>query len=209
LQIFSFSEFTASTARLLLPWLAIFVQLGRQTGSRRGDILSIFVSIGSPAWISSSVFSAVLYRRAIRRRLARLRHYLVSGSSGTVFVHLAERCAAAQTILQAFQQAPVRLSTRPGFLSSLITALENHWWWTIAAADVTGKQRRVDAIFIAQSVTVVAAWLLAIVGDFSSVPGQSASANSSEWRTCMGTLWLWMVSSWHIAKKRLANFSLR
>ena len=177
-----------------MPWLAIFAQLGRQTGSRRGDILSILISIGSPAFISSSLFIGVLYQRAVHKRIARLRHYLVSGPSGTLFVHLADRCKAAQMILQLFLQAPVRLSTRPGWLSSLITAMENHGWWANAANDIEARQKRVDAVFIAQSVAAVAAWLLAIVGDFSSLPGQMASASSSEWQICMGSLWLWIVS---------------
>ena len=187
--------FTGSTAGLLLPWLALFAQLSRQTGSRHGDALSILISIGSPAWISSSVFLAVLYQHGVRRRFTRLHQYLVSGRTGVIFFQLAERCKAAQTILLAFLQAPVRLSTRPGYLSSLITAPENHWWWIDAARDIRLYQRRIDMIFIAQSAAAASAWVLAIIGDFSSAPGEMASPNSSEWQICMGSLWLWIVSA--------------
>ncbi|OCK74128.1 hypothetical protein K432DRAFT_447470 [Lepidopterella palustris CBS 459.81] len=192
---FSFQDFTSSTAGLLLPWIAIFAQLGRQTGSRRGDVQSILISIGNPAWIFSSITLAALFCRTIRQRFDRLRTNLVSGPSGALFFYLAERCKAAQTILQSFLQAPVRLSTRPGFLSSLILSPENHWWWIAAEADLRALQRRIDAVFISQSIVAVLAWVLAIVADFWSNPGTSASPNSSEWQICMGTFWLWLFAA--------------
>jgi hypothetical protein len=193
-------DFTGSTAGLLLPWLSIFAQLSRQTGSRRGDLLAILIAIGSPAWITSSVALAVLYQHTVRRRLTRLRHHLVSDRSAVVLKQLAHRCKAAQTLLVSFSQAAIRLCTRPGCLSSLIAVEENHWWWIAAYKDVRPFQRKVDLIFIAQSTAAASAWILAIVGDFGSVPGQTASANSSEWQISMGTLWLWLVSvTYHIA----------
>jgi hypothetical protein len=177
----------------LLPWIAIFAQLPRQTGSNYSDILSIFISIGSPSWILSSVLLAVLFRRAINTRFDRLNAKLRSGKSGSIFLQLAERCKAAKIILQAFIQAPVRLNRRPGGFSSLITFPENHWWWLAAAEKIEGLWRRIDAVFIAQTFIAALAWVLAIIADFWSLPS-SASSNSSEWQICMGTLWLWVVS---------------
>jgi hypothetical protein len=136
----------------------------------------------------------VLFRQAVRQRFDALRDNLVSSPSGGYFLHLAEQCKAAQTVLQSFLQAPVRLSARAGFLSSLIVLPKNDPWWIAAAADIRALQRRIDAIFISQSAVAVLAWVLAIAADFYSVPGQIASANSSEWQICMGTLWLWVVS---------------
>jgi hypothetical protein len=192
-------DFTGSTAGLLIPWVALFAQLARQTGSRRGDTLSVLISIGSPAWIFSSISLAVLYQHSVRSRLNRLRHKLSSGSSAAIFLHLADRCKAAQTVLLSFLQAPIRLSTRTGYLSSLIALPENHWWWIDADKSIKTYQRKVDLIFIAQSAAAASAWVLAIVGDFTSVPGETASANSSEWQICMGTLWLWLVSNRRIS----------
>jgi len=192
----SFPDFSASTAGLLLPWFAIFAQLPRQTGSYSGDLLSILLSIGSPVWISSSVVLAVLYRRAVSTRFGRLEAKLISGPSGSVFLQLAKRCEAAKVILQAFIQAPVRLNPRPGFLSSLITSPENHWWWIAAAGEIKALWRRIDAVFIAQTFIAALAWLLAIIADFWSLPGLETSSGSAEWQICMGSLWLWVVSKY-------------
>jgi hypothetical protein len=76
----------------------------------------------------------------------------------------------------------------------LITSLNNHWWWIAAAADVKALWRRVDAVFVVQTIVAALAWFLAIIADFWSLPG-SASSNSAEWQICFGTLWLWVVSA--------------
>jgi len=179
----------------LLPWIAIFAQLPRQTGSTYGDLLSIFISIGSPVWISSSVALAILFRHAVGARFDRLHAKLVpdNGPSGTIFLHLAKRSKDAKIIVQAFPQSPVRLNQRPGLLSSLIVSPENHWWWFAAAAEIKAMWRRIDAIFIAQTFIAALAWVFAITADFWSLPG-AASSDSSEWQICMGSLWLWVVS---------------
>jgi hypothetical protein len=114
----SWPEFSSSTAGLLLPWVALFAQLGLQTGTRRGDIRSIFVSIGSPAWISSSVALTILFRNAVRRKLQPLFTNCIACPSATLY--FTQKCKAAQTILQSFLQAPIRINTRPGFLAALI-----------------------------------------------------------------------------------------
>ncbi|KAF8847427.1 hypothetical protein BDZ45DRAFT_754919 [Acephala macrosclerotiorum] len=154
---------------------------------------SIFLWIGSPAWISSSVLLAILYRRSVRTRFHRLEAKLRSPPTGTIFLHVAERCEAASTILQSFIQAPIRLSPREGVLSSLITL--NHWWWVAAAVEIEALWRRIDAIFIAQTFIAALAWVLAIISDFWSIPGLASSSNSVEWQICMGTLWLWVFTA--------------
>ena len=220
LEILSLPDFTSSTAALLLPYISLFAQLGLQTGSGPGDLISIFVSIGAPVWTCSSIGLTILFRRAIRKKFDRLRaglrKNLVSCPRGAAFLEerrqrferlqtysspdlsgsefLEERYNAAQIILQSFLQSPVRLSNRYGFLRGLVESPENHWWWIAAAGKIKAWRRRMDSPFIAQCVIAVLAWFLAIVADFWSVPGQSASPNSAEWQICMGTLWLWVVS---------------
>jgi hypothetical protein len=139
----------------------------------------------------------VLFRRAVRRRFDRLHAKLVSPPSGAVLLHLARRCEAAKDIVQAFIQAPVRLSLREGYVSSLIVFQQNHWWWITAAEKINALWRRIDAMFIAQIIVAVLAWVFAIIANFWSLPGQ-ASSNSAEWQICMGTLWLWLVSETHL-----------
>ncbi|KUJ15989.1 uncharacterized protein LY89DRAFT_783227 [Mollisia scopiformis] len=192
---FSFPDFSASTAGLLLPWIAFFAQLPRQTGSSYNDILSIFISVGSLAWISSSVFLAVFFRRAVSTRFNQLQAKFISGANKSIYLHLAKRCEAAKIILQAGIQASMRLNPRPGFLSSLIISPENHWWWIAAAADIKALWRRIDAVFIAQTFIAALAWLLAIITNFSGLPGSVSSSNSAEWQICMGTLWLWLFTA--------------
>jgi hypothetical protein len=74
----------------------------------------------------------------------------------------------------------------------LITFPENYWWWIDTAKATKALWRRVDAVFVVQTVTAALAWLFAIVADFWSLPGQAPS-DSAEWQICMGTLWLWLV----------------
>jgi hypothetical protein len=119
---------------------------------------------------------------------------LRSVPSGLAFLIVAETCEAAKNILQSIIQAPVRLNTRPGFLSGLITSPQNHWWWLAASNKIKALWRRIDVIFIAQTFIAALAWVFAIIADFWSLPGAASSSNSSEWQICMGTLWLWVVS---------------
>jgi hypothetical protein len=158
-------------------------------------VLSILISLGSPAWICSSLALAVQFQRVVRQRIKRIRKELTTGPTAAYFKWIDSRCQAADTILQSSLQAPVRLSSREGRLSNLIASPENHEWWTVAAANITALQRKIDMVFVAQSAAAALAWVLAIVGDFSSLPGEVASANSSEWQICMGSLWLWLVSN--------------
>jgi len=149
---------------------------------------------------------AVLYRRSVRLRFDRLEKTLRTGHN-VIFEQLRLRCEAAKIILQAFVQAPVRLNTRPGVLSSLIASPANHGWWIAAAADIKALWRKIDAIFIAQSLIAALAWVLAIIADFWSLPGAASSSNSDEWQICMGTLWLWLVSGALSLVSRLSSLS--
>ena len=169
-----------------------------QTGSASGDVLSILISIGSPLWICASIAHAILFRRAIHKRFEKLR---IDATSTRLFIPsstLVERYNAAETILQSFLQASVRLSTRAGFLSSMIALQQNHGWWITSAAKISAGQRRIDATFIGQNMIAIVTWLLSIVANFGSIPGAPAGtagqSNNSEWQICMGTLWLWLVS---------------
>lgn len=142
--------------------------------------------------MSSSVFLAVLFRRAVRDRFDGLKEKFRLGR----FLPDAheERCEAAKTIVEAFVQASVRVNPQSGMLSSLIVSPQNHRWWVAAAADIKSSWRRIDAVFIIQIKIAALAWLLAIIADFWSIPGSRSSSTSAEWQICMGTLWLWVVS---------------
>jgi len=167
-----------------------------QTGSILGDLLSILFSLGSPVWICSSIAHSVLFRRAIHKRLEKLRVDAISNQSGHDVAPFIEQCDAAETILQSFLQAPIRLSTRPGFLSSLIVLPQNHGWWPTTAAKIETGHRRIDAPYIGQNMIAVITWLLSILVDFESIPGSiPGNSGSAEWQICMGTLFLWLVSN--------------
>jgi hypothetical protein len=192
-QKFVPENFASSTVGLLLPSIALCAQLGMQTGSVLGDILSIFLSLGNPIWICSSIAHAVLYRRAIHTRFEKLRRDAVAKSSGNDVALFVEQCDAAEVILQSFLQAPVRLSTRPGFLSSLITLPQNHGWWLTAAEKIKSGQRKIDATYVGQNMIAIISWLLSILVDFGSIPGDvSGNTNSAEWQISMGCLFLWL-----------------
>lgn len=126
----------------------MFAQLPRQTGRPLDDIFAIFLSIGSPALISSSVFLAVLFRHSIGRKIDKLEAKIDSGPKRSILLRLKKTCEAAKIILRAAVQAPVRLSPREGFLSSLIVLPENDWWWTTAAEQITASFRRINAAFM-------------------------------------------------------------
>lgn len=183
----SLPEFAGATSALLLPYIALFSQLGLQTGSRLGDVLSLLISLGSPTWTCASIGVTVLFRRAIRKRFDHLRAVPVSCPIGDAFLednrvrherdgaryafaggpaYLEERYNGAQIILQGSLQAPISLSTREGFLEDLIASPRNHWWWVAASEKLTAWQRRLELTFITQSVVAVLAWLLAIIADF-------------------------------------------
>jgi hypothetical protein len=167
-----------------------------ETGSLLGDLLSIFLSIGSPVWVCSSLAYAVLFRRAVHKRFEHLRALSTNSPCQSAKKHLLQKYNAAETIFKSLLQAPVRLSSRPGFLSSLIALPQNLHWWVIAAAKITAGQRRVDAPYIGQNAIAALCWLLSIIANFGNTPGGlEGNPNSTEWLVFMGTVFLWLVST--------------
>ena len=117
-------------------------------------------------WIISSVALSILFRLEVRRRFDGLCANISPARSGILLIYFAKLCDAAKIVVQAFDQAPIRLNPRPGFLCSLIASAENHWWWFAAAAEAKAFWRRVDAVFVVQTIIAAIAWILAIIADF-------------------------------------------
>jgi hypothetical protein len=200
LQKFLPQNFASSTVGLLLPYLALVSQLGMQTGSVLGDILSIFGSVGSPIWICSSIGHAVLFRRTIHRQVDSLRGYLVFQDTPCKAAreYLMQKLNAAEDIMKAFLQAPVRLSRRQGYVNSILILPQNQHWWITAAARINAKQKRIDAPYIGQNAIAVLIWIISIAVDLGKIPGNkqaNANPSSPSWQVCMGTLFLWLVSA--------------
>ncbi|KAL9094900.1 MAG: hypothetical protein Q9165_002850 [Trypethelium subeluteriae] len=187
-QKFSFSDFSGGIGGLLFPWLILLIQIGRQTGTLHGDILSVLVSAGSPAWICSCVFLGVLYRNAVRKRM----HL---GRPKTRKPDLDDGPVATASILEIFIHDTAPLHAWSGALWRLIVSPGNMERRERATSIAMSNRSRVELIFVFSSTAAAVMWILAIIADFSNLLDVFGSPNSAEWQICNGIIWLWSFAA--------------
>ncbi|KAE9363111.1 hypothetical protein N431DRAFT_475282 [Stipitochalara longipes BDJ] len=190
-QVFDFNVFANAFTSWLLPWLTLAAQLPFEAKSPVGNLMSLFMAVGSPALITYSLTLAILNRIWVRRVFERLQKKL-DDVPETLRHSLRKRLRAAQYLLQESQQVPMRVSQVDGWLSSLIVLDENHAWWMRGRKDLQNTRRGYTFSLLAQIGMAFLAYTLTIAISLNSAPLGSAEGNGVL-LTAGGGIWIWMI----------------
>ncbi|GAB1311470.1 hypothetical protein MFIFM68171_01680 [Madurella fahalii] len=182
-MVFNYEIFVARTTNYLLPWLALTAQLPYEAGDIIPNIMSFFMAVGSPMLLAFSLMMTIFNRRWIRRKRKRFN----SNFPGS---QLASRVGDATVLLEAAQQAPLRMSYKRGWLASLVLLGSNRDWWERLSARLLATKRKMTLALVAQLLVAVTAWILTTVGSFGSQLGDHAEALAFS----SSALWTWLVS---------------
>ncbi|CZR66431.1 uncharacterized protein PAC_16332 [Phialocephala subalpina] len=191
-QVFNFNNFANDFTSWLLPWLSLTAQLPFQARSSKGNLMSLYMAVGSPALITYSLTITILNRNWVRRKFETLREELGDLRDKDLRQKIGERLQAAQYLLQESQQVPMRTSQVGGWLSSLITLEQNEAWWKRVKKDLQNSRRGYTFSLVAQIGMALIAYTFTIAIILSSSPlGISEGANIE--LTAGGGLWIWMI----------------
>ncbi|KAJ7596397.1 hypothetical protein C8J56DRAFT_1158509 [Mycena floridula] len=170
--------FSQQFAAWLLPWLALISQLPFGAATRRENLMSMFLTIGSPALALYSLVFTVLNGQYVSQRFKPFNF---------------PNAYDAARILACLQQAPLRVSRVYGLLESLVALESNNIWFK--------KFRKVidyDQTWGLPAITsigwVVVAYILTVADSFISIPEYMASEGDlNENGKAIGSLWLWLL----------------
>jgi hypothetical protein len=190
--VFNFNIFANAFTSWLLPWLALTAQLPFEAEGSLGNLMSLFMAVGSPALITYSLTITILNRIWVRRKFRSLQKKLV-GVPDELNNGLCEQLRAAQYLLQESQQVPMRASQVDGWLSSLIALDKNHTWWTTVKKDLKNTRRGYTFSLFAQIAMAFLAYTLTIAVSLNSSPLGNDSAGNGVLLTAGGGIWIWMI----------------
>ncbi|KAF2009711.1 hypothetical protein BU24DRAFT_380325 [Aaosphaeria arxii CBS 175.79] len=187
--IFNFQTFASAFTNFLLPWLALTAQLPYETSTPWDNLLSLCLSVGSPALITYSLTLTILNRYSLRTRWHTLQQTAQSRAVHDKYTDYSTRVKAIQFLLQEAQQVPLRASQERGWLSSLIVGPKNQAWWKNLQRRLMRTRRGVTFSLVAQIAAAAVAWLFTIASGFIDSRGDRVVAN----QLSSGTLWLWLI----------------
>ncbi|KAF2117030.1 hypothetical protein BDV96DRAFT_644465 [Lophiotrema nucula] len=186
---FNFQLFASAFSNYLLPWLALTAQLPFECATPWDNLLSLCLSVGSPALITYSLTLTILNRYSLRTRWHALHQTAMSRAVHDKYSDFSVRVKAIQYLLQEAQQVPLRASQERGWLSSLIVSPKNQAWWRSLKRRLTRTRRGVTFSLVAQILAAAVAWLFTIASGFIESRGDRVVAN----QLSSGTLWVWLI----------------
>jgi hypothetical protein len=189
IQIFNFQTFASAFTNFLLPWLALTAQLPYETSTPWDNLLSLCLSVGSPALITYSLTLTILNRYSLRTRWHSLHQTALSRAVHDKYSDFSVRVRAIQFLLQEAQQVPLRASQERGWLSSLLVGPKNQAWWRNVKRRLMRSRRGVTFSLVAQILAAAVAWLFTVASGFIDSRGDRVVAN----QLSSGTLWLWLI----------------
>ncbi|KAF7288538.1 hypothetical protein HMN09_01382800 [Mycena chlorophos] len=178
---FSWSSFSQQFSAWLLPWLALLSQFPFGSPHRWDNLLSVFLSLGSPCLAAYSITLTVLNTKWVVRRFSVTKY---------------PNNDWAVLMLSSLQHMPLKVTalSEEGWplLSSLVVLPENDDWW-VKVEDKLGYSDlhtwSIASIF--SIVWVVIAYVLTVVDAFTTV---STDPNSNgQGLSGVGSIWLWMI----------------
>ncbi|KAH7127145.1 hypothetical protein B0J11DRAFT_432600 [Dendryphion nanum] len=187
--IFNFQTFASAFTNFLLPWLALTAQLPYETSTPWDNLMSLCLSVGSPALITYSLVITILNRYSLRTRWFVLCQAALARAVHDKYSDFIERVRAMQFLLQEAQQVPLRASQEKGWLSSLIVSPKNQAWWRNVKRRLSRTRRGVTFSLVAQIMAAGTAWLFTVAGGFIQSRGDRVVAN----QLSSGTLWMWLI----------------
>lgn len=187
--IFNFQTFASAFTNFLLPWLALTAQLPYETSTPWDNLMSLCLSVGSPALITYSLVLTILNRYSLRTRWHVLQQTALSRAVHDKYSDFVLRVRAIQFLLQEAQQVPLRASQERGWLSSLIVSPKNQAWWRNLKRRLMRTRRGVTFSLVAQILAAGVAWLFTVASGFIASRGDRVVAN----QLSSGTLWMWLI----------------
>ncbi|KAK4139906.1 uncharacterized protein C8A04DRAFT_40311 [Dichotomopilus funicola] len=181
-MVFNYQVFLSRTTNYLLPWLALTAQLPYEAGDIVPNIMSFFMSLGSPMLLTFSLMMTILNSRWLNRKCKNFECLYSDGPFAT-------RLRSVRIFVEASQQVPIRMSCQGGWLPSLILLETNARWWSRLSTHILATRREVTLSLVAQILVAVVAWVLTIVGSFGSSLGDHAEALV----LASSSLWTWLV----------------
>ncbi|KZV74201.1 hypothetical protein PENSPDRAFT_749503 [Peniophora sp. CONT] len=174
-EVFNWTIFSTNFSTWLLPWLALVSQLPFGSQFRYQNILSIFLTVGSPALAAYSLMICVLNWAWVPRAFDGIRYPNVEH---------------AWPILASLQHSPLYMDQEDskGMLASVVALPENDKWWKILGEGLDYEDNWTTAIIL-QIAWVVVAFVLTVVDSFQD--GIINDFGSSGKGT--GTLFLWLL----------------
>ncbi|KAJ7136746.1 hypothetical protein C8R44DRAFT_767806 [Mycena epipterygia] len=187
-QSVEFSSSAITIATWLLPWIALIAQLPFEASGWM-DLLSGFLSVGSPALAAYSLALTTFNRQYISRKFRKLRDR-AEQEMHKQYHRIFERIDAAAFILQEAQQCPMRANQRNGEIASLIVLNDERIdnFWKIAAKDLKNTRRGFTYSFLAQ---VLLAFLTCLISFIAAVHDSLGSPDVGL-QFASSTVWSWM-----------------
>ncbi|KZV72883.1 hypothetical protein PENSPDRAFT_683287 [Peniophora sp. CONT] len=172
-EAFDWSTFATNFSAWLLPFLALVSQLPFGSQLRQQNILSIFLTIGSPALAAYSLVICVLNWAEVPRAFEGIQYPNVEH---------------AWRILGSLQHSPLYITHDSWTLASLVTLPENDQWWKSLAKGLDYEETWKTAVIL-QTAWVIIAFVFTVVDSFND--GLTDGFGSSGRGT--GTLLLWLL----------------
>ncbi|KAJ7598649.1 hypothetical protein C8J56DRAFT_171058 [Mycena floridula] len=193
----SWNIFSQQFAAWLLPWLALISQLPFGASTRRENLMSMLLTIGSPTLALYSLAFTVLNGKYVSHRFKPFsfpNDYNVA------------------RILACLQQAPLRISRIPGLLDSLVALeINNEWFEKFKRAIEYEQNWGIPAI--TSIGWVVVAYILTVLDSFISFPEYTKSTGDlNDNGEAVGTVWLWLlpiVVGWLQLSPKFDYFKIR
>ncbi|KAJ7596456.1 hypothetical protein C8J56DRAFT_288075 [Mycena floridula] len=174
----SWNIFSQQFAAWLLPWLALISQLPFGAETRRENLMSMILTIGSPTLAIYSLVFTVINGQYVYHRFKPFKF---------------PNAYDAARILACLQQAPLHISRVPGLLESLVALESNDIWFKKFRKAIEYKQKWGLPAITAIG-WVVVAYILTVLDSFISFPQYSSSTGDlNENGEAIGTLWLWLL----------------
>lgn len=176
---FNWSQFAQRFSAWLLPWLALISQLPFGASLRIDNLVSVFLTVGSPTLAAYSLAITALNGQWVAQRF-----------SNSEYSNVAEVVG----ILRGLQQAPLRVMDGDrGLLASLVVLPENDRWFAEMAQWI--KFGHTWSISAATSIGwVLVAYVLTVAQSFQEFNepeemGRRIESNGQ----AVGSIWLWLV----------------
>ncbi|KAG5734151.1 hypothetical protein E4T56_gene1216 [Termitomyces sp. T112] len=170
---FQWSVFSQQFSSWLLPWLALVSQLPFGSEDKVDNLISMLLTVGSPALAAYSLALTVLNGRWIARRFSSYKF---------------PNTLQAVRILSSLQQSPLQINTHRSLLASLIVLPQNDEWWRelVVWLDYTHAWSISAVTSIAW---VIIAYLFTVIDSLTGDVTNAVNANGEG----VGSLWIWLL----------------
>jgi hypothetical protein len=167
---FVWPTFAQQVGTWLLPWLALVSQLPFGANDKLDNLVSVFLTVGSPTLAAYSLALTVLNGRWIARRFAAYNY---------------PNIRYAVQILSSLQQSPLTVTTTGSLLASLVILPENNEWWS--ELFVWLNYTHAWSVSAVTSIAwVVIAYVITQLDVFIHTAGRTNHFG-------IGSLWLWLL----------------